>query len=333
LYDSRAEAELARNRLVSGAKAKAPRIIAKDTAGAVDGLSIDPKTKSRYRDALRDGSHLLVAELPSGATAKHVVDLLDVVAVSDQKAEWPPAQLPNQPVADGQSAFQVADAPAEPVREAAAPAAYAPPVAPAEPLRAAPPPIAPAEPVRAAAQPEAPAEPVRAAAQPEAPAEPVRAAAQPRAPAPAAPEPAVTEEVRIPQVTEELRVGKREVARGGARVRSYVTETPVHEQVRLRDERINVERRAVDLPLSAADGDAFRERSIEMTATGEEAVVAKNARVVEEVVVSKTASEHTEDVSDTVRRTDVEVDDDTATTGTTGTTGFRDTDRNTDRRF
>ena len=113
----------------------------------------------------------------------------------------------------------------------------------------------------------------------------------------------------IPIVEEQLVVGKREVARGGAKVRSYVTETPVHEQVRLRDERINVERRAVDQPLSAADGDAFRERTIEMTATGEEAVVAKNARVVEEVVVSKVASERTEDVSDTVRRTDVEVDD------------------------
>lgn len=38
-------------------------------------------------------------------------------------------------------------------------------------------------------------------------------------------------EERIPIVEEELRVGKREVERGGARVRSYVTETPVSEQV------------------------------------------------------------------------------------------------------
>ena len=118
-----------------------------------------------------------------------------------------------------------------------------------------------------------------------------------------------TEEV-IPVVEEQLVVGKRDVSRGGVRVRSYVTETPVHEQVRLRDERINVERRSVDQPLSAADTDAFRERTIDMTATGEEAVVGKTARVVEEVVVSKTASERVEDVSDTVRRTDVEVDRD-----------------------
>ena len=115
----------------------------------------------------------------------------------------------------------------------------------------------------------------------------------------------------IPVVEEELVVGKRDVDRGGVRVRSYVTETPVHEQIRLRNERINVERRPVDLPLSAADGDAFRERSIDMVATGEEAVVGKTARVVEEVVVSKTANEHVEEVDDTVRRTEVEVDRDT----------------------
>ena len=117
----------------------------------------------------------------------------------------------------------------------------------------------------------------------------------------------------IPIVEEQLVVGKREVSRGGARVRSYVTETPVHEQVRLRNERVDVERRAVDLPLSAADGDAFRERTIDVTATGEEAVVGKSARVVEEVVVTKSAEERVEDVSDTVRRTEVEVDRDTDT--------------------
>jgi uncharacterized protein (TIGR02271 family) len=124
----------------------------------------------------------------------------------------------------------------------------------------------------------------------------------------------------IPVVEEQLVVGKRDVNRGGVRVRSYVTETPVHEQVRLRNERVNVERRTVDQPLSAADTEAFRERTIEMTATGEEAVIGKTARVVEEVVVSKTADEHVEDVSDTVRRTDVEVDRDTEVETESGST-------------
>ena len=99
-------------------------------------------------------------------------------------------------------------------------------------------------------------------------------------------------------------------------MRSYVTETPVHEQIRLRDERINVQRRAVDRPITDAD-EAFRERTIDMTATGEEAVVGKTARVVEEVVVSKTADTRVEQIDDTVRRTDVEVDEQTGTTDPT----------------
>ena len=93
---------------------------------------------------------------------------------------------------------------------------------------------------------------------------------------------------------------------------SYVTETPVHEQVRLRDEKINVQRRAVERPVTDAD-DAFRERTIDVTATGEEAVVGKTARVVEEVVVSKTAGSHVEQIDDTVRRTEVEIDEDKGT--------------------
>ena len=127
----------------------------------------------------------------------------------------------------------------------------------------------------------------------------------------------------IPVVEERLVVGKREVERGGVRVRSYVTERPVHEQVRLREEHVNVERRPVDQGADSLQGDAFRERSIELTERSEEAVVGKEARVVEEVVVSKTANERTEDVSDTVRRTDVDVENiGTDTTRTSGTTGY-----------
>jgi len=47
----------------------------------------------------------------------------------------------------------------------------------------------------------------------------------------------------IPVVEEQLVVGKRDVNRGGVRVRSYVTETPVHEQIRLRNERVSSRRR------------------------------------------------------------------------------------------
>jgi uncharacterized protein (TIGR02271 family) len=152
----------------------------------------------------------------------------------------------------------------------------------------------------------------------------------------------MVEEERIPIVEEELRVGKREVARGGARVRSYAREIPVHEQVSLREEHVSVERRPVDQTLGTADldsGDLLRDRTIEMTETAEEAVVAKEARVREELVVKKTSEERVEQIDDTVRRTEVEVDEGarqgssdrsafgfkegtTGTTGGTGATGF-----------
>lgn len=112
----------------------------------------------------------------------------------------------------------------------------------------------------------------------------------------------------IPIIEEQLVVGKREVERGGMRVRSYVTEMPVHEQVRLRDETVQVERNPVDRDVTENDMDAFRERSIEMTETHEEAVVGKTARVVEEVSLKKSHDEHVEDIAETVRKTDVEIE-------------------------
>jgi stress response protein YsnF len=94
------------------------------------------------------------------------------------------------------------------------------------------------------------------------------------------------------------------------RVRSYVVEQPVEEQVNLRDEHVNVERRPVDRPLTGADRDrAFQERTIEAEEKSEEAVVNKEARVKEELVVNKDVNQRTETVSDTVRRTEVDVQD------------------------
>ena len=122
----------------------------------------------------------------------------------------------------------------------------------------------------------------------------------------------IVEEERIPIVEEQLRVGKRETERGGARVRSYVEERPVTETVNLREEHVDVVRRPVDQPISAADidGDLLKDRTIEMRETSEVPVVEKDARVTEEVVVQKTAEQRMEQVQDTVRNTNVEVDED-----------------------
>lgn len=116
-----------------------------------------------------------------------------------------------------------------------------------------------------------------------------------------------TDEEIIPIVEEQLRVGKRQVKRGGVRVRAYTVEAAVHEQVQLREEHVTIERR----PINERVGDAealFQERSFEATETAEEAVVGKEARVVEEVVVRKDVGQRVETVQDKVRHTEVEVE-------------------------
>jgi uncharacterized protein (TIGR02271 family) len=71
---------------------------------------------------------------------------------------------------------------------------------------------------------------------------------------------------------------------------------------------VHVERRAVNPDRAAGDAD-FQERTVEVTETDEEAVVSKRAHVTEEVVIKKDVAEREKTISDTVRRTEVEVDD------------------------
>lgn len=127
----------------------------------------------------------------------------------------------------------------------------------------------------------------------------------------------------IPVVEEQLRVGKREVQRGGVRIYSRVVETPVNESVNLREEHVDVQRRAVDQPISAADATAFKEQTIEMRETAEEAVVEKSARIVEEVTVGKQVNERQQQIQDTVRHTEVDVQ---RLDGTTARSDLRDDD-------
>ena len=111
----------------------------------------------------------------------------------------------------------------------------------------------------------------------------------------------------VPVVQEQVQVGKRQILTGGVRVHTCVTEKPVQSDVELREEHVTVERRPTNRPVTAGDR-PFQERSIEVTETAEQPVISKQARVVEEVVVGKTAQQKTQTVRDTVKRTDVQVE-------------------------
>ena len=127
------------------------------------------------------------------------------------------------------------------------------------------------------------------------------------------------QDVVLPVIEENIQVGKRQVESGRMRIYTEMTETPVEEQVTLREERVNVERRPVDRAISSNDMTAFKEGELEVRTMSEEAVVSKEARVVEEVVVGKEMTERTETIRDSVRRTDVHVDESVSDRTVTGT--------------
>jgi uncharacterized protein (TIGR02271 family) len=132
-------------------------------------------------------------------------------------------------------------------------------------------------------------------------------------------------EEAIPVVEEELQVVKRRVLRGGVRVYSRLVEQPVEESVNLQEERVRVERRPVNRPVTDADFQTGQEQVIEVDEYAEEPVVAKQARVVEEVRVGKDVSQRTETIRDTVRHTEVDVQPVTGTATGAGA-AFDDSD-------
>ena len=110
-------------------------------------------------------------------------------------------------------------------------------------------------------------------------------------------------------VEEELKIGKRTVQKGRVRVHTSMNERPVEEQVSLRDEKASIERKKVDRPASEADlQTAFKDATIEIRETSEEAVVSKTARVVEEVRIGKQSTERQQTVKGSVRSTKIDVD-------------------------
>jgi uncharacterized protein (TIGR02271 family) len=118
-----------------------------------------------------------------------------------------------------------------------------------------------------------------------------------------------TNDETLLEIDEELAVTKSEVAQGGVRVSRSVTEQPVEETVTLRTETVDVDHKPVSRTLSAEEAKAaFQDKTLEMIGTTEEVEVTKEARVVGEVSLSKQSSEHEQKVQDTVRRTQVEVE-------------------------
>ncbi len=116
------------------------------------------------------------------------------------------------------------------------------------------------------------------------------------------------EGARIQKAREDVRIGKREVETGGLRVHKHVKETPVEEDIELREEHAEVRREKVDKPIRGDDEDLFKEETIEVSEHREEPVVQKETRVEEELHVGKEVEEHTETIHETVRETEIDIE-------------------------
>ena len=106
---------------------------------------------------------------------------------------------------------------------------------------------------------------------------------------------------------EQIDIGKQQVATGKSRIRRFLTEQPVEQQITLHEEHYEVSRREVNDPQLAKDID-WKDRTIEVVETSEQPVVTKTARIAEEVVIRRRGSDHVETIRDTVRRQQLEVE-------------------------
>jgi len=288
LYDTKAEAEAARQRLTSAVDVKSAKVIDQQDQGS-NGLGdyhVSSEDRHAYGEGLRRGGALLCAEVDGDEDSDKIVRLLEETSSVDLDQRQEPWRQEGWAPYSGESGASVADGDGTCGQSAMDGSRSA---------------------FQSASQSGSETSQTRSD---------------------------TVEEERIPIVEEELRVGKREVERGGARVRTYVREVPVQEQVTLREEHVQVERRPVEAGSAAASGmtagagnvstgDMLQERTVEMVEKAEEAVVQKVAQVREEVVLTKTAEERTEQISDTVRRTEVDVQEGADRSMGTGSTETR----------
>ena len=104
---------------------------------------------------------------------------------------------------------------------------------------------------------------------------------------------------------EVLNVGTRLVPGKTTRVRRFVVQKPVQQDVTLHTETVVLERRK---PVLTSGNDVLTEVTIEMSDFNEVPVVSKTVHLVEEVLLRKEVTARTETIHDTVRRDTLEIE-------------------------
>ena len=115
------------------------------------------------------------------------------------------------------------------------------------------------------------------------------------------------DDIEVALSEEEVKVGKRTVDAGSVRLRKVIRTEIVNQPVEVRHEEVVVERVSADQVAAGAATSDFKDETIEVPLTREEVVVSKEAKVTGAVRLHKTADTETQNVSETVRKEDVEV--------------------------
>ena len=115
----------------------------------------------------------------------------------------------------------------------------------------------------------------------------------------------INEEQVIGVGEEVLNVGTRLVPGKTTRVRRFVVQAPVQQDVTLHTETVILERRK---PILNSGNDVLTEVTIEMSDFNEVPVVSKSVHLVEEVLLRKEVTARTETIHDTVRRDTLEIE-------------------------
>jgi len=121
----------------------------------------------------------------------------------------------------------------------------------------------------------------------------------------------VGEELVIPLVEERLGVERRATELGEVEVRRAVVEQSVEVPVDVMREEVHVERRDIaDRPITAADAERlFEAGAIRVPVHGEQVIVGKEAVVTGEVVINKEQLVERQEITDTLRKQEVTVDE------------------------
>ena len=115
------------------------------------------------------------------------------------------------------------------------------------------------------------------------------------------------DDVEVALHEEQVKVGKRTVDAGSVRLRKVIRTEIVNQPVEIRHEEVVVERISADQVHAGAATSDFKDETIEVPLTREEVVVSKEAHVTGAVRLNKTSTAETQNVSETVRKEDVEV--------------------------